>query len=55
MDVQQLGDVVVPSIRIFLLEGSSNGSRFILNECALICKGLPLVSDQSDTGYLTPS
>jgi hypothetical protein len=38
--VKELCDIVVTRIRVFLPERSSYGSRFLLDECALIGDGL---------------
>lgn len=40
VDVEQLSDVIVSRERIILLEGGANRSRFLLDDGALIGKGL---------------
>lgn len=40
MDVEKLGDVIMPLVRIFFTERGADCSGFLLNECSLIRYGL---------------
>lgn len=38
--IEELCDVVVAGIRVFLSKGRPNGCGFLLDECAFVCDGL---------------
>lgn len=50
MDVEEFGDVVVSSERVFLLESCTDGSRFLLNNGSLIGEGLAARKREKEGG-----